>query len=911
MNGSISPIGAVQVTSGANQTFTITPIAGFTVNNVVVDGASVGAVTSYTFTNVTANHTIAASFRVVNGTSYTITASAGANGAISPTGAVVVTGGANQTFTITPNAGYAVDVVTVDGASVGSVTSYTFSNVVTSHTISATFKVKTYTISATAASNGSISPSGSVIVNSGASQTFTFTPNAGYLVDVVYVNGINIGTLSSYTFSNVNANQSISVYFKIKTYIISSSAGTNGTITPSGSVSVNHGASQAFTITPGAGYGISDVLVDGVSVGAVTSYTFSNVTAAHSISATFVWTFPGDPNLIVHWKFDEASGTSAADSSGHGYTGTLVNGPVWTTGKDAGALNFDGTNDMVNLTSNSNLKIAGDITIAFWMNKTSEATDWQRLVGKGATIRNYGVWEESGAGKRILFQQYNSAGSSVLDLYSVANIQLATWYHVACVVSGTNAYIYINGVLNASGTRSGVPGTSDDPLTVGYGNIHTYFPGLLDDIRIYDRALSAIEISALNGATTYTITSSAGANGSISPSGSVSVTSGSNQTFTITPSAGYDVDTVLVDGVSVGSVTTYTFSNVTAAHTISATFKIKTYTITASSGANGSISPTGSVSVNHGSNQTFTMTPAAGYSINSVLVDGVSVGAVSSYTFSNVTAAHTISVSYQLVVTYTITASSGANGSISPTGSVVVSSGASQTFTMTPSAGYQVDVVTVDGASVGSVASYTFSNVTAAHTISVTFKIKTYTITASSGANGSISPSGSVVVNHGSNQTFTMTPAAGYDVDTVLVDGASVGSVTSYTFSNVTAAHTISVTFKIKTYAITASSGANGSISPTGSVSVNHGSNQTFTMTPAAGYQVNAVLVDGVSVGAVTSYTFSNVTAAHTISVSYQIIATNYTITASAGANGSISPSGSVVVSAGSNQTFSMTPAAV
>ena len=103
--------------------------------------------------------------------------------------------------------------------------------------------------------------------------------------------------------------------------------------------------------------------------------------------------------------------------------------------------------------------------------------------------------------------------------------------------------------------------------------------------------------------------------------------------------------------------------------------------------------------------------------------------------------------------------------------------------------------VTVDGTSVGAVTSYTFSNVTANHTIAATFAIDTFTVTASAGANGSISPSGTVTVNRGASQTFTITPATGYHVANVMVDGTSVGAVTSYTFSNVTANHTIAATF--------------------------------------------------------------------------------------------------------------------
>ncbi len=136
-NGSISPSGAVAVAQGANQGFTITANSGFHVADVLVDGGSVGAVTSFTFTNVTANHTIAASF-AVNGT-FTITASAGANGSISPSGAVVVASGGSQTFTMTANSGFHVSGVLVDGGSVGAVTTYTFTNVLANHTIAASF----------------------------------------------------------------------------------------------------------------------------------------------------------------------------------------------------------------------------------------------------------------------------------------------------------------------------------------------------------------------------------------------------------------------------------------------------------------------------------------------------------------------------------------------------------------------------------------------------------------------------------------------------------------------------------------------------------------------------------------------------------------------------------------------------
>ncbi|MBI5168794.1 MAG: T9SS type A sorting domain-containing protein [Candidatus Eisenbacteria bacterium] len=146
-----------------------------------------------------------------------------------------------------------------------------------------------------------------------------------------------------------------------------------------------------------------------------------------------------------------------------------------------------------------------------------------------------------------------------------------------------------------------------------------------------------------------------------------------------------------------------------------------------------------------------------------------------------------------------------------------------------------------------------------------------FTITASAGANGTISPNGAVAVNYGADQAFTMTADATYHVADVLVDGVSVGAVSSYTFTNVTTSHTISVSFAIDAHTITASAGAGGSITPSGAVSVHHGASQSFTIAADAGHHILDVLVDAVSVGAVSSYSFTNVTTDHTIAASFQV----------------------------------------
>lgn len=370
----------------------------------------------------------------------------------------------------------------------------------------------------------------------------------------------------------------------------------------------------------------------------------------------------------------------------------------------------------------------------------------------------------------------------------------------------------------------------------------------------------------------YTITATASVNGSISPVGEISIVAGGSQTLTITPDPEYQILSVLVDGITKGDVDTYTFSNVQANHTIVAHFKRITYIIRATAEENGSISPPGVNTVNPGGSMTFSITPNAGYRVAQVLVDGVSAGAMTSYTFTNVTAGHIIKVTFAENEWYIIDASAGANGSISPSGRGSVLGGTDWKFTITPAAGYRVADVAVDGVSKGALTSYTFYSVQAVHTISASFTLDVYTITASVTnwdysvpVNGSITLSGIITVNRGDSRTYTIAPNAGYVVYSVLVDGVQKGGINSYTFADVMANHTIAAYVRPITYNITAKAGSGGSIRPAGITTIIKGGSQTYTITPKAGNHIADVLIDAVSQGPTDSWSFSNVTANHTI----------------------------------------------
>jgi len=323
--GSISPSGYVPVMTGDDQEFTITPDTCYEVEDVLVNGSSVGAVTSHTLANVTSDQTIEASFVMDTDSDITITASAGSNGSISPTGESTLACGGNQAFTIEPDAGFVVEDVLVDGESVGDVTSFSFSEATSSHTIEATFVSDDHgedcagstAVSCAGTMDGEIQTSGSwvdrdyfrldlaqqglvTIYTTGSTDTYGYLLNSG-CSELTFDN--DSGTDSNFSIEqeldagtyyiivrHYNSSSTGSYTLNIEcatSYTITASAETGGSISPSGYIVVIEGADQTFTISPDSNVSIQDVKVDGASVGAVSSYPFTNITSDHTIVAYF------------------------------------------------------------------------------------------------------------------------------------------------------------------------------------------------------------------------------------------------------------------------------------------------------------------------------------------------------------------------------------------------------------------------------------------------------------------------------------------------------------------------------------------------------------------------------------------------------------------------------------------------
>ncbi len=383
-----------------------------------------------------------------------------------------------------------------------------------------------------------------------------------------------------------------------------------------------------------------------------------------------------------------------------------------------------------------------------------------------------------------------TARNGLTDVYSIATTPLAT---------NNGDMVIENAASSATGTYLTTTGwTKDVDLSVtGYDGMdgHKNAAGVNETPTVTQTLANQSLIGYVVKAaapSTYTLTISTVGSGSVTRNPDhASYTPGTVVTLTANPAAGCSFIGWSGDVNGASNPTTITMNK---NKSVTATFGIQTFSITGTAGANGSITPTSAV-VNYNGSQLFTATPTTGYTVDKWQVDGADAQTGgTTYTLSSITATHTVAVSFK-ILTYTITASAVRNGSITPTSAVVNYNG-SQLFTATPTTGYTVDKWTVDGSPVQTGGTtYTLSSITATHTVAVSFKILTYTITASADANGSITPT-SAVVNYNGSQLFTATPTTGYTVDKWQVDGADVQTGgTTYTLSNITATHTVAVTF--------------------------------------------------------------------------------------------------------------------
>jgi hypothetical protein len=200
------------------------------------------------------------------------------------------------------------------------------------------------------------------------------------------------------------------------------------------------------------------------------------------------------PDLVAAYGFDEASGSSVQDASGSGNAGTLSGATRTEAGRYGGAISFDGVNDWVTVPDAASLDLTTAVTLEAWVRPSALSGAWRTVVLKEqSTSLVYGLYAND--------DQNRPNGTvyvgSELDTRGTSQLALNTWTHLATTWDGATLRLYVNGTQVSSRAIAGTLPSSSGPLRIGGNAIWgEWFAGLIDELRIYSRALSAAEIQS-------------------------------------------------------------------------------------------------------------------------------------------------------------------------------------------------------------------------------------------------------------------------------------------------------------------------------------------------------------------------------------------------------------------------------
>ncbi len=193
---------------------------------------------------------------------------------------------------------------------------------------------------------------------------------------------------------------------------------------------------------------------------------------------------------VAFWHFNEVSGASLKDSSGNNNNGNLFNGPNWVLANKANGLSFDGVDDYVDVANSPSLNIPGSLSVTAWVNFMSQANGF--VITKGI-YPDYNYKIEGYSGKFQAIVGIDGAQRIAID---TSSFEVGRWYHVALTYDGTAVRLYVDGMLKTTTPYSGVPAQNTYPVTIGryYGGPGYYINGVIDEIKIYSRALTPEEV---------------------------------------------------------------------------------------------------------------------------------------------------------------------------------------------------------------------------------------------------------------------------------------------------------------------------------------------------------------------------------------------------------------------------------
>jgi alpha-tubulin suppressor-like RCC1 family protein len=694
--------------------------------------------------------------------------------------------------------------------------------------------------------------------------------------------------------------------------------------------------------------------------------------------------------LVAYYPFD----VNADDASGNGHHGTVYGDLVLVGGVRNNAMTFDGSSNYVRIEDADGLRMQSSFSSFVWVKTIWQNSDasiiskYGNSIYGGVRANNYTIFSfETNIDENYFFFAFENPGDDDFQVTKYVNGSLSVdtgyleekWTYVGFTKEENDFKFYIDGVLVASREWSFTPALADHPLFIGAtftephgSSMRLFFQGLIDDVRIYNRALTSEEITRLYTSTemesqSYTVTYLAAENGSVNGLTPQTVIHGdSSEPVTAEPVTGYHF-AQWDDG---STDNPRTDENVTQDITVTAQFAKNQYTLTPSAGANGSISPNTAQTVDHGDTTTFTVTPDEGYTAS---VGGTCSGSLDgvTYTTGPITGDCTVMASFsQVTTTHTVTLHPGDHGSIAEANSdgsyvtnvahgeafpaVTVNADSGYTFTdwdlpapATVTSNYTGTALYSSVLGINLITNGDFENGTSdwylkpysgGATIQVVEEIGNHSLKFHNPGNSAWSAIGqeirskleigkSYIVSfryHGNVGPYG--PA--FADSSIIMHSSSVNStfLHEYTWMLDGQWHEISVPFTVESghprsdqpmlmiclnynspgtfvlddvavrevlpipsppHTVTPSAGANGTINPNTAQTVNHGDTTTFTVTPDEGY---AASVGGTCGGSLdgNTYTTGPITGACEVSATFS--ANSYTITFDSDGGSAVDP---------------------
>ena len=231
------------------------------------------------------------------------------------------------------------------------------------------------------------------------------------------------------------------------------------------------------------------------------------------ISLIGLLTSASQADLVGLWRFDEGSGSTASDSSGNGHHGTLVGDPKWAGGKNGGALDFDGQDDLVEL---GKFDVVGPgITLAGWIRPDTFAINDGRIITKAVEWGENDHWWmlstiASGGESRLRFRLKTEGQSTTTLIASSGALVVEEWQHAAATWDGTTMRLHLNGEEVGSAAKDGAAVATNPDASASIGSqpsdafapatpdhVNKFFDGLIDEVRLYNNALTAEQLEGI------------------------------------------------------------------------------------------------------------------------------------------------------------------------------------------------------------------------------------------------------------------------------------------------------------------------------------------------------------------------------------------------------------------------------